>query len=128
NSFDIFAALLASGAKLDFDLSSPGTGGLNDLITISGAAPGVLTLAPTVVNLNAFGASHDLANGTYTLITYPAGGLIGTTAGWAIGTSNITGPHTYSFSSATPGAIQLIVSPGTILPQWNVDASGSWSV
>src|SRR5439155_6090145 len=81
-----------------------------------------------IVNLNAFGASHDLANGTYTLITYPTGGLIGTTAGWAIGTSNITGPHTYSFSSATPGAIQLIVSPGTTLPQWNVDASGSWSV
>src|SRR5205085_9289097 len=65
----------------------------------------------------------DVANGTYDLIDY-TGTLTGNTWGWAIGSSNVTGSHLYSFSTATAGQIQLIVAAAT--PTWTGTVSASW--
>ncbi len=77
--------------------------------------------APLTLNINAY--QGDLANGTYKLITY-TGGLNGNTSGWTIGSSNASGAHGYSFSTATPGEIQLIVAEAA--PIWTGAVSANW--
>ena len=126
--FTSSSTTLSSGAFLDYDLANVTTvgSGINDLLAITGG----LTLGSSLtLNLNAY--QGDLANGTYKLITY-TGGLTGNTSGWTIGSSNASGAHGYSFSTATPGEIQLIVAEA--LPIWtgaisaNWDTGGNWQM
>jgi autotransporter-associated beta strand protein len=112
---------LSAGAVLDYELANVTTpgGGINDLLSIDGG----LTLGSSLtLNIDAY--QGDLANGTYKLITY-TGSLSGNTSGWTVGSSNASRSHGYSFSTATPGEIQLIVFDGS--PTWTGAVSTSWS-
>jgi autotransporter-associated beta strand protein len=112
--------ILNTGSVLDYELANsltPG-GGINDLLSVTGN----LTLGSSLtLNIDAY--QGDLANGNYKLISY-TGNLSGNTSGWSVGTNNASGPHSYNFSTATPGEIQLIVIDGS--PIWTGATSTSW--
>jgi fibronectin-binding autotransporter adhesin len=101
---------LNANAILDWELANSLSvdGGVNDFIAVTGN----VSISNATLNISAI--NGDLANGTYTLITY-SGTL--STGGpdinslWTIGTNNAATAHTYQFSTATPNEIDLIVGP-----------------
>ncbi len=111
--------VLGDNSYLDFRLSnSPAVG--NDQIV---AGNTVLLGAAGTLDINAYNGS--LAPGTYKLITIPGGSIVNTAnaASWSIGSNNDVAGHTYSFSAATPGEFDLIVS-GTASLVWTGHSSG----
>ncbi len=119
---------LSTGATLEYDLASTNAAASNDLLNVAGhlSLDGNVTL-----NLNAY--QGDVADATYKLISY-SGSLTGNVSGWSVGASNASSAHTYSFSSATAGEIDLIVgvgSAGGVLGEWlgpsSSGGAGNWS-
>jgi fibronectin-binding autotransporter adhesin len=98
---------LGAGSYLDYDLANTTASG-SDLL----AGMGNLSLDGGTLNINAY--DGDLANGVYKLITYTGTlsdlGTGGLGDGWTIGTNNATGTHSYTFTDATPGEFDLVVS------------------
>ena len=80
--------------------------------------------AAGTLDINAYNGS--LAPGTYKLITIPGGTIVNTAnaASWSIGSNNDVAGHTYSFSAATPGEFDLIVT-GTTSLVWTGHTSGT---
>lgn len=120
---------LQDGGTIRFDFGTSGTvgGGVNDLISVTGALnlSGITTiLAPS---------SLPVSGVTYTLIS--AGSLAsGSAANFAFASS--TSRQTYTFdTSTTPGAVLLTASgsaadliwTGAVDGVWNVNSTANWS-
>ena len=112
--------VLGDNSYLDFRLSSSPIGGDDQIV----AGNTVLLGAAGTLDINAYNGS--LAPGTYKLITIPGGTIVNTAnaASWSIGSNNDVAGHTYSFSAATPGEFDLIVT-GTSSLLWTGHSSGT---
>lgn len=117
--------LTLNSAALNFELANvttPGSG-VNDLIAMSG---GTLTLSGTSV-VNPIFLNGSLAIGTYTLIS-GGSSTVGTAANlsWGGGSG---GRQTFTFNTATPGTVQLVVggSPAASLV-WRGLVNTNWDL
>ena len=114
--------LTLTGAKLYFDLANiTTTGGVNDLVSISG---GTLTLSGTSTVIPNY-LDGALTNGTYTLIN---GGSSTTGSAANLAWSGPTGARqTVSFNTGTPGTVLLNVAgslPASLI--WQGTNGNTW--
>ena len=122
--------LTLDDATLRVDLSSSGFGG-NDQLQVSGN----LTLQGTnAVRLTALNGAFDTVN-PYTLIAY-SGGLTGGPENLQIAGAAAQSRYTFTFNTATPGAVQLQVGgsgPANLIwagdgltNSWDLKSSANW--
>ncbi len=112
-----------NSAVLNYELSNVTNvgGGVNDLLAMTGGAlslSGTSTVNPTFLN-------GSLANGSYTLIS-GGSATTGSAANLAWGGAS-GGRQTFSFDTATPGTVQLVVggTPAASLV-WRGFINGNW--